>query len=137
MGRSLGIDFGEKRVGLAISDKSNLIASPFKTINYINKNDLVSQIEKIVIENNIKNFVLGLPINMKGEDTAQTKTVRKFKESLSSLDLPIIYEDERLSSVSAKNSLILQNIKTGHNKSEIDKTAAAIILQQYLDKNSN
>jgi len=137
MGRSLGIDFGEKRVGLAISDKSNLIASPFKTINYINKNDLVSQIEKIVIENNIKNFVLGLPINMKGEDTAQTKTVRKFKESLSSLDLPVIYEDERLSSVSAKNSLILQNIKTGHNKSEIDKTAAAIILQQYLDKNSN
>ena len=137
MGRSLGIDFGEKRVGLAISDKSNLIASPFKTINYINKNDLVSQIEKIVIENNIENFVLGLPINMKGEDTAQTKTVRKFKESLSSLDLPIIYEDERLSSVSAKNSLILQKIKTGHNKSEIDKTAAAIILQQYLDKNSN
>ena len=137
MGRSLGIDFGEKRVGLAISDKSNLIASPFKTINYINENDLVSQLEKIVIENNIENFVLGLPINMKGEDTKQTKIVRKFKESLSSLDLPIIYEDERLSSVSAKNSLILQNIKTGHNKPEIDKTAAAIILQQYLDKNSN
>ena len=137
MGRSLGIDFGDKRVGLAISDKSNLIASPFKTINYTNANDLVSQLEKIVIENNIEIFVLGLPINMKGEDTTQTKIVRKFKESLSSLDLPIIYEDERLSSVSAKNSLILQNIKTGHNKSEIDKTAAAIILQQYLDKNSN
>ena len=135
MGRSLGIDFGEKRVGLAISDKSNLIASPFKTINYINENDLVSQLEKIVIENNIVNFVLGLPINMKGEDTTQTKIVRKFKESLSSLDLPIVYEDERLSSVSAKNSLILQNIKTGHNKLEIDKTAAAIILQEYLDSN--
>ena len=137
MSRSLGIDFGEKRVGLAISDKSNLIASPFKTINYINENDLVNQLKKVVIENDIENFVLGLPINMKGEDTAQTKVVRKFKESLSSLDLPIIYEDERLSSVSAKNSLILQNIKTGHNKPEIDKTAAAIILQQYLDKNSN
>ena len=137
MGRSLGIDFGEKRVGLALSDRSNLIASPFKTINYINENDLVAQLKKIVIENDIENFVLGLPINMKGEDTAQTKVVRKFKESLSSLDLPIIYEDERLSSVSAKNSLMLQNIKTGHNKPEIDKTAAAIILQQYLDKNSN
>ena len=137
MGRSLGIDFGEKRVGLALSDRSNLIASPFKTLNYLNENDLVTQLKKIVIENDIKNFVLGLPINMKGEDTAQTKIVRKFKESLSSLDLPIIYEDERLSSVSAKNSLMLQNIKTGHNKPEIDKTAAAIILQQYLDKNSN
>ena len=137
MGRSLGIDFGEKRVGLALSDRSNLIASPFKTINYINENDLVVQLKKIVIENDIENFVLGLPISMKGEDTTQTKIVRKFKKSLSSLDLPIIYEDERLSSVSAKNSLVLQNIKTGHNKSEIDKTAAAIILQQYLDKKSN
>ena len=137
MGRFLGIDFGEKRVGLALSDRSNLIASPFKTLNYINENDLITQIKKIVTENDIKNFVLGLPINMKGEDTAQTKIVRKFKKSLSSLDLPIIYEDERLSSVSAKNSLMLQNIKTGHNKPEIDKTAAAIILQQYLDKNSN
>ena len=137
MGRSLGIDFGEKRVGLSLSDRSNLIASPFMTINYINENDLVTQLKKIVIENDIENFVLGLPINMKGEDTAQTKVVRKFKKSLSSLKLPIIYEDERLSSVSAKNSLILQNIKTGHNKPEIDKTAAAIILQQYLDKNSN
>ena len=137
MGRSLGIDFGEKRVGLALSDRSNLIASPFKTINYISENDLVTKLKKIVIENDIENFVLGLPINMKGEDTAQTKIVRKFKASLSSLDLPIIYEDERFSSVSAKNSLMLQNIKTGHNKPEIDKTAAAIILQQYLDKNSN
>ena len=137
MGRSLGIDYGEKRVGLALSDRSNLIASPFKTINYINENDLVTQLRKIVIENDIENFVLGLPINMKGEHTAQTKIVRKFKKSLSSLDLPIIYEDERLSSVSAKNSLILQNIKTGHNKHKIAKIAAAIILQQYLDKNSN
>ena len=137
MGRSLGIDYGEKRVGLALSDRSNLIASPFKTINYINENDLVTQLRKIVIENDIENFVLGLPINMKGEDTAQTKIVRKFKKSLSSLDLPIIYEDERLSSVSAKKTLMLQNIKTGHNKHKIDKVAAAIILQQYLDKNSN
>ena len=137
MGRFLGIDFGEKRVGLALSDRSNLIASPVKTLNYINENDLVTQLKKIVIENDIENFVLGLPINMNGEDTAQTKIVRKFKKSLSSLDLPVIYEDERLSSISAKNALILQNIKTGHNKPEIDKTAAAIILQQYLDKNSN
>ena len=137
MGRYLGIDFGKKRVGLALSDRSNLIASPFKTINYINEIDLIGQLKKIVIENDIENFVLGLPINMKGEDTTQTKIVRNFKKSLSTLRIPIIYEDERFSSVSAKKSLMLQNIKTGHNKPEIDKTAAAIILQQYLDKNYN
>ena len=137
MARALGIDFGEKRVGLALSDRSNLIASPYKTLQYISENDLISEIKKIVIDKEIKVFVIGLPLNMKGEDSDQTKKVRRFKNLLSILELPIVYEDERFSSIIAKNSLVLQNVKTGHNKSEIDKTAAAIILQQYLDKNSN
>lgn len=137
MGRALGIDFGTKRVGLALSDRSNMIASPYKTLNYVSEKDLITQLETIVTKNDIEILVLGLPINMKGEDTAQTIKVRYFKEILSTLRIPIVYEDERLSSVSAINSLMLQNVKTGHNKPEIDKTAAAIILQQYLDKNSN
>ena len=137
MGRALGIDFGTKRVGLALSDRSNMIASPYKTLNYVSEKDLINQLETIVTKNDIEILVLGLPINMKGEDTAQTIKVRNFKEILSILRIPIVYEDERLSSVSAINSLMLQNVKTGHNKPEIDKTAAAIILQQYLDKNSN
>jgi len=137
MGKALGIDFGTKRVGLALSDRSNIIASPYRTLNYVSEKDLITQLDTVVSENNIEILVLGLPINMKGEDTVQTKKVRNFKEILSTLQIPIVFEDERLSSVSAINSLILQNIKTGHNKPEIDKTAAAIILQQYLDKNSN
>ena len=137
MGRALGIDFGTKRVGLALSDRSNIIASPYRTLNYVSEMDLITQLETVVSENDIEILVLGLPMNMKGEDTVQTKKVRNFKEILSTLQIPIVFEDERLSSVSAINSLILQNVKTGHNKPEIDKTAAAIILQQYLDKNSN
>ena len=137
MGRTLGIDFGSKRVGLALSDRLNLIASPYRTLDYISEKELIAQLKSIVYENNIEIFVLGLPINMKGEDTIQTKKVRNFKKLLSGLGLPVIYEDERLSSISAKNSLVLQNIKTGHNKGAIDRTAAAIILQQYLDKSSN
>ena len=137
MGRALGIDFGTKRVGLALSDRSNMIASPYITLNYVSEKDLITQLETIVSENDIEILILGLPINMKGEDTVQTTKVRNFKEILSTLQIPIVFEDERLSSVSAINSLILQNVKTGHNKPEIDKTAAAIILQQYLDKNSN
>jgi|TARA_B110000263_G_scaffold71440_1_gene62408 putative Holliday junction resolvase len=137
MGRSLGIDFGSKRVGLALSDRSNLIASPYKTLIYVSEKELISQISLIISENDITIVVLGLPINMKGQDTIQTNKVRNFKDSLSILGLPIIYEDERLSSISAKNSLILQNVKTGHHKGAIDRTAAAIILQQYLDKKSN
>ena len=137
MARALGIDFGEKRVGLALSDRLNLIASPYKTLQYISENDLISEIKKIVIDKEIEVFVIGLPLNMKGEDSDQTKKVRRFKNLLAILELPIVYEDERFSSIIAKNSLVLQNVKTGHNKSEIDRTAAAIILQQYLDKNSD
>jgi len=135
--RTLGIDFGSKRVGLALSDRLNLIASPYRTLDYVSEKELIAQLKSIVYENNIEIFVLGLPINMKGEDTIQTKKVRNFKKLLSGLGLPVIYEDERLSSISAKNSLVLQNIKTGHHKGAIDRTAAAIILQQYLDKSSN
>jgi|TARA_B100000287_G_scaffold431929_1_gene490172 putative Holliday junction resolvase len=137
MGRTLGIDFGERRVGLALSDKSNLIASPYKTLQYFSENELINQLEKIALDKKIEKIVIGLPLNLNGEDSAQTKKVRRFKKQLSRLELPIVYEDERFSSIIAKNSLVLQNIKTGHNKSEIDRTAAAIILQQHLDINSN
>lgn len=134
MGRSLGIDLGIKRVGIALSDNLNMIASPLKTLTYDNKKDLLIQLSKLIFEFDVEIIVLGLPLNMSGTDSLQTKKIRDFKSSLSILKVPIIYEDERLSSVSAKRSMVTQNIKTGHNKAEIDMRAAAIILQQYLDK---
>tara|TARA_B100001113_G_scaffold262618_1_gene217548 strand:- start:45 stop:452 length:408 start_codon:yes stop_codon:yes gene_type:complete len=134
MSRSIGIDLGSKRVGLALSDNMSMIASPYKTLTFKNEEDLLNQLRLIIVNYKINTIVLGLPLNMSGEDSAQTKKVREFKSALSIFNIPIKLEDERLSSVSAKNSLILQNIKTGHNKSEIDKRAAAIILQQFLDK---
>ena len=75
-------------------------------------------------------------MGLKGQETVQTKKVREFADLLSTLKLPIHLEDERLSSVSAEKSMIKQNIKTGHNKGMIDQRAAAIILQQFLDKQS-
>ena len=137
MGKSLGIDLGKKRVGIALSDNLNMIASPLKTLTYYNKKDLLIQLSKLIFEFDVEIIVLGLPLNMSGADSPQTKKIRDFKSSLSVLKVPIIYEDERLSSVSAKRSMVTQNIKTGHNKAEIDMRAAAIILQQYLDKINN
>ena len=134
MARCIGIDLGTKRVGIALSDSINMIASPFKTLTFVDNNDLVEKLNIIITDNNVRTIILGLPLNMSGEDTEQTKKVRSFKDTLSKLDLPIMYEDERLSSVSAKKSLVMQNVKTGYNKAEIDRTAAAIILQQFLDK---
>ena len=137
MGRSLGIDLGSKRVGIALSDKLNIIASPFKTLFFNDQKDLLNQLGELINEFDVKTIVLGLPLNMSGIDSLQTKKIRDFKSSLLKFKIPIIYEDERLSSVSAKKSMVTQNIKTGHNKPEIDMRAAAIILQQHLDKINN
>ena len=135
MGRLLGIDHGTKRVGLALSDPLKIIAKPFQTLTYKDFNDLSSQLKSIIIENDIEGIVLGFPIGMQGQRTQQTGKVAEFAELLKyAVDVPIALEDERLSSISAEKSLILQNVKTGHNKGRIDETAAAIFLQQYLDR---
>jgi len=131
MGRLLGVDFGDSRIGLALSDPLKMIASPYKTIP--NK-DHLDAINAILIDQEIEAIIVGLPIGLKGQDTAQTEKVKQFAESLNQFNLPVHFEDERLSSVSAQKSMMMQNIKTGHNKGMIDERAAAILLQQYLDK---
>ena len=133
MGRILGVDYGDSRIGLALSDPNKIIASPFKTIKNKGFDKTKKEIFDIVKENKVEFIVLGLPVSMSGTDTNQTKKVRKFHNFIQDLDIPIELQDERLSSFTAKKSLIQQNIKTGHNKHFIDSTAAAIFLQQYLD----
>ena len=131
MGRILGVDFGDSRIGLALSDPLKMIASPFKTIP--NKGHLEA-LKIIIKDQDIESIVVGYPIGLKGQETTQTKKVKEFSNSLNQFELPIHLEDERLSSITAQKSLIFQNIKTGHNKGMIDERAAAILLQQYLDK---
>ena len=135
MGRLLAIDYGNKRVGLAISDPMQIIAKPFKTILHSDNQNLLDKIKMIIINEKIKGIILGLPLNMQGNKTKQTNLGIEFSDYLKeNLDIPIMMQDERLSSVSAKKSLIKQKVKTGHNKARIDETAAAIFLQQYLDR---
>ena len=133
MGRILGVDYGDSRIGLALSDPNKIIASPFKTIKNKGFDKTKKKISDIIKENKVELIVLGLPISMSGTDTNQTKKVRKFQRFIQDFDIPVEMQDERLSSLTAKKSLIQQNIKTGHNKHFIDSTAAAIFLQQYLD----
>ena len=75
MSRSLGIDLGSKRVGIALSDNSNSIASPFKTLYFNNQKDLLSQIGELINEFDVKTIVLGLPLSMNGMDSPQTKKI--------------------------------------------------------------
>ena len=134
MGRVLGIDYGDSRIGLAMSDPLKIIASPFKTIRNEGNEKCLQVFQSLIKEKDVEAIVVGFPIGLKGQETAQTKKVREFANLLYALKLPIRLEDERLSSVSAEKSMIQQNIKTGHNKGLIDRRAAAIILQQFLDK---
>ena len=134
MGRVLGIDYGDSRIGLAMSDPLKIIASPYKTIRNEGNEKCLQVFQSLIKEKDVEAIVVGLPMGLKGQETAQTKKVREFADLLYALKLPIHLEDERLSSVSAEKSMIQQNIKTGHNKGLIDQRAAAIILQQFLDK---
>ena len=132
--RILGIDYGNRRIGLAISDPLNIFAKPFHTIDKNKKPKFLNEIYKVIKSMNIEKVVVGLPLNMKGIDSEQTKIVRKFVQILKKkINIPIIFQDERLSSKSAKEYLIMQNISPSKNKKSVDSVAASIILQEFLD----
>jgi len=122
--RILGIDYGEKRIGLALSDESEILA---REISILSPKDFFKEINQIIKDNQISKIVLGWPLNMKGEKTEKTKEVESFKLKVKSLTgLPIDIFDERLSS-QMTNSLP----GGGVNK---DSLAAQIILQNYLNQ---
>ncbi len=134
MNRVLGIDYGERRIGLALSDPLKIIAKPFRIIDRNLTPDFITELLLIINENNVNRVVVGLPLNLKGRYSKQTEIVIKFIDELKKIqNIQVIQLDERMSSVAAEKSLIIQNIKLGYNKEKIDETAAAIILQEYLD----
>ena len=117
MQRILAIDYGDVRVGLAISDLTQTIAQPFKTLLYSDSNNLLNQLDNIIKENDIGLIVVGIPYNMKGEDTQQTSKVRKFISLMQdNLMIEIKLIDERLTSLEAEKIMHKMNIKTGSNK---------------------
>ena len=104
MGRLLAIDYGEKRLGLAISDPNQIISKPLKTIILTDSQYIYNELEKIISDYEIQKLIIGLPLGMDGKNTQQTSKVEAFKENLQNkISIPVILFDERLSSVSAKN----------------------------------
>ena len=137
MNRILGIDYGERRVGLALSDPLKIFAKPLITIDRKVTQNYIDEIYKVINKHLVSEVVIGIPLNMKGKDSKQTIIVREFAKELESLiSLPIQLLDERLSSKSAKQSLILQNKSPSKYKDSIDSIAACLILQEFLDSKS-
>jgi len=127
-GRILAIDVGEARVGLAISDELQIIASPF---GFINREDSSQKIDSIIKKENINGILVGMPFLASGGMGSQTKDVQMFTEELKGItDLNIDFENEILSSVEAENRL--KEMKKPYQKGDIDAMAACIILETYL-----
>ena len=135
LNRILAIDYGDKKVGLALSDPMKIIAKPYKTIINDSKESLLNDIIQIIQLKDVNEIVVGLPKTLKNTYSEQTYKVKDFIDYITdNLDIHVVIVDERLSSIEAKRSLINQGIKTGHNKKDVDMTAAALFLQNYLDK---
>jgi len=134
----LGLDLGSKTLGLAISDKMGLIASPYKTINYKDKVELIEELKTIIESESITKLILGFPKNMNNTIGPRAEDILKFKELLEdNLSLEIILVDERLSTKEANNYLLEGNMRRTKRKKKIDAIAASIILETYLRSENN
>ena len=132
--RLIGVDMGSKRVGLSISDENRKIATPLKTVDYENIQLLIVEIEKIINENNIDGIVYGNPKNMDGTEGSSSQSVKdKVKLISEKIEIPLVLWDERLSTVGAFNLSGQLDLNVTKRVKNIDKNAAAFILQGALD----
>jgi putative Holliday junction resolvase len=131
--RYLAIDYGMKRTGLAICDAAETIASPVTVIT--GQGGLIAKIIEVIEDENIEAVVVGLPLNMDGTDSGQTKKARLFAEQLGAKkEISIDFQDERLTSFEAEQKLAGLGITRKKKKKHLDAIAAAVILQIYIDK---
>ena len=132
--RFIGLDLGSKRIGVSICDESQSIATPFKTINKTNTNDLINELKIIIDENNIGGIIIGNPVNMDGSMGRSAQSVKDVASNISkSLNLPVCLWDERLSTVGAFNLSNQLNVNVSKRVKNIDQNAAAFILQGAID----
>lgn len=135
--RVIGLDYGTKTVGVALSDEAQIIAQPYLTIERKHANKLrqtYAAIEAIIDEQNVDRIVLGYPKNMNNTEGERVADTKCFKENLERrTGLPVIFVDERLTTVEANRILEETGVAVSARKAYIDKMAAAIILQNYLD----
>jgi len=133
-GRFLGFDLGEKTIGLALSDTSRLIATPFRVIHRTQWKKDSEILLKIINEYNIIGIVIGFPLNMNGSEGPRCQSTRQFASNLVAvIDLPICLWDERLSTVAVTRTLIEADLSRVKRSKVIDKVAASYILQGFLD----
>ncbi len=132
--RLLGIDLGTKRIGIAISDYNQKIATPLQTLDKSKQVKLIDELESIITEYDIKGIIIGNPINMDGTYGKSSQSAKDIAINISDkIDIPVSLWDERLSTVGAFNLSSELDINVSKREKDIDKFAAAFILQGALD----
>ncbi len=134
--RKIALDIGTVRIGIATSDPMGIIAGGYETYNRTKdmEKDL-KYIAELAKSKQCDTFVLGLPLNMDGTEGEKVAEIRDFAEKLSQYtDIKIVFQDERLSTISAQKFLIESGLRREKRKNVVDKVAATIILQSYLDR---
>ncbi|MDJ0735612.1 MAG: Holliday junction resolvase RuvX [Nostocaceae cyanobacterium] len=135
---ALGLDIGRKRIGVAGCDRTGLIATGLVTIERTSFVEDVEKIRQLIQEREVQILVAGLPYSMDGSLGFQARQVQKFAKRLAkALQLPLEYVDERLTSFQAEQMLIAENRSPSRHKGLIDRKAASLILQQWLDSRRN
>jgi putative Holliday junction resolvase len=133
--RLLGLDLGEKTIGLALSDTSRTVATPMQTLRRGKFSADADALAKIVAEQNVGGIVIGLPLNMDGSDGPAAQSARAFGRNLAGrLNLPIAFWDERLSTVAVTRTLLDADASRRRRGEVVDKMAAAYILQGALER---
>ncbi len=134
-GRILGIDWGEKSIGLAISDPLGITAQALDTVRYSSPRKSIEEVARTIRPFKIKRVVIGLPLRLNGSSGTQAQRVREWGKKLSrTLDLPVVFQDERLTSQEAERVLLQANLRRKRRRELTDRLAAQIILQSYLNQ---
>jgi putative Holliday junction resolvase len=136
-GRILAVDYGERRIGLAISDPMRIIASALETLVIRKEEEAVRRISEIVRDQEVQRIVIGMPLEKSGLAGEKASKVKAFTERLAAtVAVPIVFWDERLSTVSAKQILLqAETKKKRRTKERLDTLAAVVILRHFLDAN--
>jgi putative holliday junction resolvase len=132
--RLLGIDYGSKRIGLAVSDPERKIASPLATYERVDRNKDAAFFRQLIESEEIGQLVVGLPLHLSGDESAKSQEVRAFAEWLQGVTgLPVAFADERFSTVEAESALWNAGLTHKRRKAKRDRLAAQILLQGYME----
>lgn len=134
MRRKMGIDYGDKRIGIALTDALCIISSPFEVYKNAGKEETLKHLDKIIKDYDVDEVAMGLPINMDGTEGERAILHREFGEQLAEFSgVKVFYIDERLTSAEAEEILISSGVRREKRKELIDKISAQIILQTYIN----